>query len=644
MDVNVFRTIQFKYILSEKKEMAADLASEICSRVDAQNLSSGNCSTLTAVTENYLSLNRTLLFELNALYREQSWPLVAFMICLMVLGIPGNGIVIWVYNYKKSKSIANHFMLSLAWVDFCACLIIHPYIIYKYFTFYTANVVVCKILEYLIHSMLAVQIAILVSVAVDRYYAVCKPLRFIYYYNRAVVMVIGSVICGTAISLPLLLFYGDKTVTLDLGDEGIVYGRVCHYNDTYDGSLAASIFMGFTVILMIGMTVSMIVLYVMVIAEVCKKNRVVFPARDLEPNTISSAKKGKPILQDHLADNKADKQKDTATKSTTAESAATSVKSLIMKEVQVGVTCNLSHNSVPNEVEICHTQQEILMLNGSHQAESDDVPEVLTVKVHRENQTLSSNTTIDCIKGQTSGRNSDGAVKDHPAVKMDPLILQKQEDVITELEQSSPRRSSIDNGPEVKQSNAKTSAFDIYSTCPIGQHFYCPIVPVITHKKSLLRDQCSLGNSANKTVTFDEESHVVEIAVNEAIQEDPDKNVVRSGRSVICPGLKAAKMLSIVTVVFFVTWLPFWILRVKTLSDPNIWTLQSLSGSFLFQILNHLFYLNNSINPLLYSVVNNNFRNDLKAAWSKSTCVKMFKKKGKKNKKKKKVLKQEGNE
>ena len=49
-----------------------------------------------------------------------------------------------------------------------------------------------------------------------RYYAVCKPLTFANSYNRARILIIGSIVSGIILSIPLLVFYGHKTVWFDI--------------------------------------------------------------------------------------------------------------------------------------------------------------------------------------------------------------------------------------------------------------------------------------------------------------------------------------------------------------------------------------------------------------------------------------------
>ena len=80
-------------------------------------------------------------------------------------------------------------------------------------------------------------------------------------------------------------------------------------------------------------------------------------------------------------------------------------------------------------------------------------------------------------------------------------------------------------------------------------------------------------------------------------------------------GLKAAKILFLVTAVFLISWLPFFILRVCYTIDKSYWNDYSPARKVIEHFLNHCFYINNAINPVIYSVINKNFRQE---------CMKLF--------------------
>ena len=74
--------------------------------------------------------------------------------------------------------------------------------------------------------------------------------------------------------------------------------------------------------------------------------------------------------------------------------------------------------------------------------------------------------------------------------------------------------------------------------------------------------------------------------------------------------LKAAKILFLVTFVFFLSWLPFFILRICNFFRDDKCHPTSYVGEILDTMMNHVFYINNAINPILYTVINKTFRQE----------------------------------
>lgn len=70
---------------------------------------------------------------------------------------------------------------------------------------------------------------------------------------------------------------------------------------------------------------------------------------------------------------------------------------------------------------------------------------------------------------------------------------------------------------------------------------------------------------------------------------------------------KVTKLVTIIIMVFFVCWLPYWVFQVLLVVSPPkqklpIWQV------YIFQVFTILSYANSMINPLLYAFTNENFR------------------------------------
>ncbi|PRD18236.1 UNVERIFIED_CONTAM: 5-hydroxytryptamine receptor, partial [Trichonephila clavipes] len=78
---------------------------------------------------------------------------------------------------------------------------------------------------------------------------------------------------------------------------------------------------------------------------------------------------------------------------------------------------------------------------------------------------------------------------------------------------------------------------------------------------------------------------------------------------------KAAKTLAIITGVFVMCWLPFFIMALLMAICPDL-----IPDSRLFSLFLWLGYANSTLNPLIYTV----FSPDFKKAFSKLFCGKTY--------------------
>ena len=204
-------------------------------------------------------------------------PSATFIGLLQVLGSFGNSAVLLVYLNKKKKISQNYFMMSLAVVDLVTCLLVHPYVLSKLLHFYSPERLTCKLFEFCVHASLSVQTGLLSAVALDRYFAICHPLRFAAAYHRFMVLTALAVLFGVGLSLPIVEFYGERSVDLYLCNR-VWRVYMCHYSDRYDRSSQQLVFSLIVVAALIFAVSSMAVLYACVAYTVFKRNRRVGPA------------------------------------------------------------------------------------------------------------------------------------------------------------------------------------------------------------------------------------------------------------------------------------------------------------------------------------------------------------------------------
>lgn len=102
---------------------------------------------------------------------------MAMLSLFSVVGSLGNLFVIYVYARKRDKSTTTLFILTLAATDFFTCLVIIPYtILWDYFTKRMYNDAACRIYQFLITTNVPFSLSIMVAIAFDRYFKICRPL------------------------------------------------------------------------------------------------------------------------------------------------------------------------------------------------------------------------------------------------------------------------------------------------------------------------------------------------------------------------------------------------------------------------------------------------------------------------------------
>ena len=204
-------------------------------------------------------------------------PVIIFMMVMMLVGLCGNSVVIVVHYYRSQKTTDNMFMAALASIDFLSCLLLHPYVISKFFYFYDPGVVTCKAFEFLIHASLSIQSLTLMGVAIKRHFSITRPLQSMKISSYSVYFIPLAVVVGTVVSVPITVFYGGKTVWF-----GPVKTYVCHYSDYFDGSSHQTLYSFWMFLTMAAILTVLITLYSHIACMISKRRRQVGPEMDAD--------------------------------------------------------------------------------------------------------------------------------------------------------------------------------------------------------------------------------------------------------------------------------------------------------------------------------------------------------------------------
>lgn len=223
----------------------------------------------TPVTQSLLVLNlsltenqREILERVNDERAHLLTPVIAFLSLLMVLGIVGNLLVLYVYEFRFKRSSSRAFILCLAMLDFVACVIGMPYHIYDmYHTYIYYDEASCKGLSYILGVTVTASSIILTIIAIDRYQKICKPFGKQISDLGTKKACVASVIVAIVFSIPHIVMYGNASIEV----EGANFtGVECYIKDEYEESSTSYIYFGFFFFLFITTTTALIVLYSLV--------------------------------------------------------------------------------------------------------------------------------------------------------------------------------------------------------------------------------------------------------------------------------------------------------------------------------------------------------------------------------------------
>ena len=186
-------------------------------------------------------------------------PMFIFLSLITVIGIPGNGLVCYIYRTIYSKSSSRWFIFFLALVDIFICGISVPFEIatslYQYN--FTSNVV-CKLVTCVNQWALVTLVFIVVVLSVDRYRKVCKPLGWQIGVQKAKILSTASIVVGFLLSLPIWWVYGIHKYELTKYD---VDASVCSFKQSSTNSYFVLYYLIFAIMVFISLLSTISILF-----------------------------------------------------------------------------------------------------------------------------------------------------------------------------------------------------------------------------------------------------------------------------------------------------------------------------------------------------------------------------------------------
>ncbi|XP_078697462.1 alpha-2Da adrenergic receptor-like [Branchiostoma floridae x Branchiostoma belcheri] len=201
-------------------------------------------------------------------------PIIIILGVIIVLGTAGNILVLVVYK-KEKRVCSGVFILTLALVDLAMCWVAIPLELNNFLQWtQERSDWSCKFSVYLVQTSLLCSILTLAAVAMDRYFAICRPFRKTMTVKRAKFTALGIVLLGLVLDCPILFVYGVDRFAPD--QTGRQFGT-CKVLDQYVNEVAVSIFLSGNFVVFVVCSVAIIVLYLLVFCKVLNHHKKVHP-------------------------------------------------------------------------------------------------------------------------------------------------------------------------------------------------------------------------------------------------------------------------------------------------------------------------------------------------------------------------------
>ncbi|KFP77410.1 putative G-protein coupled receptor 19, partial [Apaloderma vittatum] len=145
----------------------------------------------------------------------------------------GNSLVcLVIHRSRRTQSTTNYFVVSMACADLLISIASTPFVLlqFAYGRWMLGNVM-CKVVRYVQYLTPAVQIYVLLSICVDRFYTIVYPLSFKVSREKAKKMILASWLLDALFASPAFFFYGTNSeghcnFFLPSSWEGAAYGLI----------------------------------------------------------------------------------------------------------------------------------------------------------------------------------------------------------------------------------------------------------------------------------------------------------------------------------------------------------------------------------------------------------------------------------
>ncbi|XP_065571087.1 orexin receptor type 2-like isoform X2 [Artemia franciscana] len=173
--------------------------------------------------EDYINELRDYIFPVH-----YEWALIVLHCIVFIVGLTGNALVCTaLYRNPSMRTVTNIMIMNLSVADFMVILVcLPPTVIWDVTETWFMGDVLCKIVLYVQTVSVVVSISTLTCIALDRWYAICYPLKFVSTMKRAKIAIVCIWMLALTYSIPDLVIM--STVQLRVKRPNTIYLTECN--------------------------------------------------------------------------------------------------------------------------------------------------------------------------------------------------------------------------------------------------------------------------------------------------------------------------------------------------------------------------------------------------------------------------------
>ncbi|XP_021375030.1 C3a anaphylatoxin chemotactic receptor-like [Mizuhopecten yessoensis] len=202
------------------------------------------------------------LLEISQLESQQRLPTVVYLCVLIILGVLGNSVVIFVYIFRYSRSDLRLYILCLAVLDMLACCVSMPAeLVDNYWPYMFYSDAFCKIQRFIGNVAKIGSAFVITLMAIERHRRVCGP-----GFSGAPPK-LSHLYCGCAIGLTLLISWPKAVISGTIMEHfpGNITGHDCSVADAVRNTKIPFIYTIIQLVIFLVSFVLLIILYSLIV-------------------------------------------------------------------------------------------------------------------------------------------------------------------------------------------------------------------------------------------------------------------------------------------------------------------------------------------------------------------------------------------